>query len=476
MTDSWETAQGLNPNDPNDAGRDFDYDRISNLDEFQNGTNANTDWSFVEIPEGVPLNAITSLNGLGNLAKVVAETDANGSPMGFQIWRWQRDTGWAASHSIGDHDSFILTEVKQNVFGTVAAAFKKYDSVAGRWRGEVRFVSADGGALVKIGHDQDWGIVDHLEITDSGFVIARFQDFGAGATPASKIFRWRNGFVEILKGSTANLYPKGVNERGEIIEASEGVFREGKWTSLGSSPLGINDRAEVWVTGADPNATGIGMWNLSAGYATGYYFNNLADSVAALSPEFESQLAAHASLFDKPGSSDPDDDPLDPVSFVDQENHEYFLTDPVSDAPLAYRRLLIISDINDLGDLAEVGTVDDARWTEVERYWVPLVGQVLLAPRWFNPRVAGVWIQALHDGEELALRVSWTDPSRSPDPAWEEWATKVLATLEAADSGWAQGPGPGDRLTVIGERAAIRKLTRTAGREPAWEARGEPVG
>lgn len=91
---------------------------------------------------------------------------------------------------------------------------------------------------------------------------------------------------------------------------------------------------------------------------------------------------------------------------------------------------------------------DDARWSETEAFWVPLAGQILLPPRWFDPRVAGVWVRALHDGQDVALRVSWSDPSASPDPAWEEWVTKVLATMDRPDSGQSTGPGPGDRLTV----------------------------
>ncbi len=34
MTDAWETKYGLNPNDPNDAGKDADGDTFTNLEEF----------------------------------------------------------------------------------------------------------------------------------------------------------------------------------------------------------------------------------------------------------------------------------------------------------------------------------------------------------------------------------------------------------------------------------------------------------
>lgn len=88
------------------------------------------------------------------------------------------------------------------------------------------------------------------------------------------------------------------------------------------------------------------------------------------------------------------------------------------------------------GALLEEGelptTVDDERWEGVERFYVPLVGQVIEEPRWFAPSVDGVWVQALHDGEELAVLLSWNDPSRSPDPAWDEWTEKIEAAMSGA--------------------------------------------
>lgn len=77
-------------------------------------------------------------------------------------------------------------------------------------------------------------------------------------------------------------------------------------------------------------------------------------------------------------------------------------------------------------------TLDDERWSDVERFYVPLVGQVIEEPRWFAPSVDGVWVQAIHDGEELAVLLTWNDPSRSPDPAWDEWTAKVEAAMSGA--------------------------------------------
>ena len=85
-------------------------------------------------------------------------------------------------------------------------------------------------------------------------------------------------------------------------------------------------------------------------------------------------------------------------------------------------------------------SVDDEAWEAAERFYVPLVGQVVVEPRWFTPSVDGVWIQALHNGREVALRIVWHDPSMSPDPEWEEWRARIVALTEAGAGGSVPAP------------------------------------
>ena len=80
------------------------------------------------------------------------------------------------------------------------------------------------------------------------------------------------------------------------------------------------------------------------------------------------------------------------------------------------------------------GSPDDSAWGRVDRYWFPLVGQVIHKPRWFAPAVSGVWVQAVHDDTALALRVSWDDRSQSPDSAWLAFEQRVLETVASDDS------------------------------------------
>ena len=93
-------------------------------------------------------------------------------------------------------------------------------------------------------------------------------------------------------------------------------------------------------------------------------------------------------------------------------------------------------------------SVDDEAWDGVERAYLPLVGQIILMPRWFDPRVDGVWVQAAHDGESVAVRVTWSDPNNSPDPMWADWKSQVISVMQPKEGDPPdEGPTP-DQLVV----------------------------
>lgn len=60
---------------------------------------------------------------------------------------------------------------------------------------------------------------------------------------------------------------------------------------------------------------------------------------------------------------------------------------------------------------------DDPRWGEGEGAMFPLAGQVIIEPRLFAPTVTAVFGKSMHNGEEVALLVTWHDPSLSIAPA-----------------------------------------------------------
>src|SRR2546422_8724149 len=79
---------------------------------------------------------------------------------------------------------------------------------------------------------------------------------------------------------------------------------------------------------------------------------------------------------------------------------------------------------------------DDSAWARVERYWFPLVGQVIRKPRWFAPGVGGGWAQAVHTADSLALRLEGDDRSVSPDTTW------LAVERRALDHGTRDDSGP----------------------------------
>ena len=91
---------------------------------------------------------------------------------------------------------------------------------------------------------------------------------------------------------------------------------------------------------------------------------------------------------------------------------------------------------------------DDSAWKTVEAYWFPLVGQVIHKSRWFSPAVSGVWINAVHTADSIALRVVWDDRSQSPDTAWRGHVGRVLAALDPDEGAQEQPALWPDQLAV----------------------------
>jgi len=91
---------------------------------------------------------------------------------------------------------------------------------------------------------------------------------------------------------------------------------------------------------------------------------------------------------------------------------------------------------------------DDSAWKTVDAYWFPLVGQVIHKSRWFSPAVSGVWVNAVHTADSIALRVVWDDRSQSPDTAWRGHVGRVLAALDSDEGAQEQPALWPDQLAV----------------------------
>ena len=98
----------------------------------------------------------------------------------------------------------------------------------------------------------------------------------------------------------------------------------------------------------------------------------------------------------------------------------------------------------------------DSAWDGAGSDYFPLVGQVIIKNRWFAPTVSGVWVQAVHNGQSLAIRVSWTDPTRSPDDgAWRQWRGRLYRSMASDDSAAAR-----DTATAFADRLMLEFPTR----------------
>ena len=93
-------------------------------------------------------------------------------------------------------------------------------------------------------------------------------------------------------------------------------------------------------------------------------------------------------------------------------------------------------------------TTDDEKWNGADRFYIPLVGQIIQKPRWFAPRVKNLWVQALHDSTDVAMLVSWSDPSSSPDARWAPFAQRVVDLMGPKEEGSTWAPGSADQIVV----------------------------
>jgi DMSO reductase family type II enzyme heme b subunit len=91
---------------------------------------------------------------------------------------------------------------------------------------------------------------------------------------------------------------------------------------------------------------------------------------------------------------------------------------------------------------------DDRAWDGISEYFFPLVGQIVRKSRWFDPAVTGVWVQAMHTKDSIALRVRWDDRSQSPDTAWLGHMGRVLAWLDSDEGAQEQPALFPDQLAV----------------------------
>ena len=93
-------------------------------------------------------------------------------------------------------------------------------------------------------------------------------------------------------------------------------------------------------------------------------------------------------------------------------------------------RPVVISATRVDGELP--GGPEDPAWDAAGEIWIPLAGQATYAPRWQNPAVTDLRVQALYTVEEVAIRLSWND--RAADSTQADTALAALEGWTADDT------------------------------------------
>ncbi len=57
---------------------------------------------------------------------------------------------------------------------------------------------------------------------------------------------------------------------------------------------------------------------------------------------------------------------------------------------------------------------EDVAWKGVPSFYIPLGGQILSAEKNFYPTVDSVWVQAIYNGDKIAFKLRWDDPTFDP--------------------------------------------------------------
>jgi hypothetical protein len=225
MSDGWELANGLDENDPADAGLDLDYDRLTNLQEFQSGGTPNAGWDFVEIP-ATEMTTVYDINELGAAVGRLGDT----------IKYWEGGVATVVDGSLAAQAQYSSQPTAlMNNRGLVALC----NQTSGD--DELRIYQvADGAAALLATYSHE--LIVTMGVTDSGFVYGYFRETGGNI----KAFRWRGGEFEDLGAPVGanSFYISGGNERGELI-GRNWLWAGGQWVDLDATAQAINGRGQV---------------------------------------------------------------------------------------------------------------------------------------------------------------------------------------------------------------------------------------
>jgi DMSO reductase family type II enzyme heme b subunit len=107
-----------------------------------------------------------------------------------------------------------------------------------------------------------------------------------------------------------------------------------------------------------------------------------------------------------------------------------------------------------------------ALWTKIAPNHIPLMGQVIVDPRNFNPAIDMVSVRAVYNDKEIAFHLTWDDPTQSVEDA----AKKTFADAVSLQFPPALPPGPERPYFLMGDGSDAVYLLRWEGGKGVVEA------
>jgi DMSO reductase family type II enzyme heme b subunit len=105
-------------------------------------------------------------------------------------------------------------------------------------------------------------------------------------------------------------------------------------------------------------------------------------------------------------------------------------------------------------------------WRTITPSLVPLMGQVIVDPRNFNPSIDLVSVRALYNDKEIAFHLTWDDPTQSTEDAAKKTFNDAISIQFPA----ALTPGPERPYFLMGDSSDAVYLLRWENGKGAQEA------
>ena len=109
---------------------------------------------------------------------------------------------------------------------------------------------------------------------------------------------------------------------------------------------------------------------------------------------------------------------------------------------------------------------NDERWRKLTPSYVPLMGQVVIDPRNFNPSIDLIAVRAMYNDREIAFHLTWDDPTQSTEDA----AKKTFADVVSIQFPATITPGPERPYFLMGDSSDAVYLLRWENGKGAQEA------